>query len=162
MRFDTITAATYAAQKLDSLLERASRDTETVIVEGDIVQAVVYFAELRDKIKGLQTQVSALQKHIDSISQDLLPTMFQNQNVKTIKVDNVGRVTVADRWSCSILKPDDAFEFLRKSGNGGMIKPTVHPMTMGAHAKDENVAGRPLPEDLFKVTATPYTSITKS
>jgi hypothetical protein len=161
MRFDTLTAAQYAAQKLDSLLERAQRDTVQVVEDGNIPNVITYFAELRHQFDDLKSRLSAIQKHVDALSQELIPTLFNNQNVKTIRVDNVGRVTVADRWSASMLKPDEAFEFLRESGNGGLIKPTVHPMTMGGHAKAEHIAGRPLPADLFKVSSTPYTSITK-
>jgi hypothetical protein len=162
MQFDLMTSAQYVARNLDNLLERAERDTVKVIEEGNIPNVVTYFAELRATVDELKVKMASMQKHLDALSQELIPTLFNNQNTKTIKIDNVGRVTVADRWSCSILKPDQAFAFIRESGNGGMIKPSIHPMTMGAHAKDMHEAGKPLPQQLFKVSSTPYTSITKA
>jgi hypothetical protein len=162
MQFDLLTSATYVARNLDNLLQRAERDTIKVVEEGNIPEVVSYFAELRTTVDELKVKMASMQKHIETLSQELIPTLFNNQNVKTIRVVGVGNATVNDRWSCSILKPDPAFEFLRKSGNGGMIKPSVHPMTMGAHAKDMHEAGKPLPQDLFKVSSTPYTSITKA
>ncbi len=162
MQFDTQVSVTYVARNLKNLLERAMRDTVEVIEKGNIPDAVVYYAELTAAIAELKQDMSTLQKHMDGISQELLPTMFQNQRTKTIKVEGVGRVTINDRWSCSMLKPDEAIEFLRQTNNEGMIKETVHPMTLGAHAKDEHLAGRPLPSALFKVSSTPYTSITKA
>lgn len=160
MQFDTETAAVYAGMKLDSLFERATRDTSAVIERNDIPTAVTYFAELRDTVKQLAEKVSALQKHVDELSQQQLPTMFQNQNVKTIKVDNVGRVSINDRWSASMLNKERALGWLRGSGNDGLIIETVNAQTLGAFAKEETMAGRSLPDDIFRVSATPYTSIT--
>ena len=161
MEFDTLTSATYVARNLKNLLERASRDTTEVIEKGNIPDAAVYFAELSATVEALQKDMSALQKHITGISQELLPTLFQNQRTKTIKIEGVGRFTINDRWTASVLKPDEAMAYVRNSGNEGMIKESVHPMTLGAWAKDEYLAKRPLPSDVFKVTATPYTSMTK-
>jgi hypothetical protein len=52
--------------------------------------------------------------------------------------------------------------WLRQTNNSGLIQEVVHPQTLGAFAKDETAAGRPLPVEIFKVTAQPYISITKS
>jgi hypothetical protein len=162
MQFDTQTAADYARQKLDSLLERATRDTNEVVERNDIPTAVAYFAELKETVKALSEKMMALQKHVDGISYELLPTMFQNQNVKTIKVKDVGRVSINDRWSASMLSKERGLGWLRGSGNEGLIIETVNAQTLGAFAKDEVKAGRKLPEDIFKVSATPYVSITKA
>lgn len=161
MNFDTETAADYAGKKLDSLLERATRDTAEVIGRADIPSAVVYFAQLKDTVKELAEKLSALQKHVDSISYDMLPTMFGNQDVKTIKVEGVGRVSINDRWSASMLSKERALGWLRGSGNEGIIIETVNSQTLGAFAKEQAIAGKPLPEEIFKVSATPYVSITK-
>jgi hypothetical protein len=161
MNFDTLTAARYAGEKLDSLLERASRDTTDVVAKNDIPSAVTYFDELSDTVKALQTKMSALQKHLDSLSYEILPTMFGNQSVKSVKIDGVGRVTVNDRWSAKILDRAKAFFWLRGSNNGGLIIETVNAQTLGAFAKAEALAGRSLPSEIFQVGSTPYISITK-
>jgi hypothetical protein len=161
MKFDTATAADYAGKKLDCLLERATRDTAEAVEHGNIPEAVTYFSELRDTIKDLQTRMSALQSHIDSLSQELIPTMFMNQSVKTIKVENIGRVTINDRWSAKMLNKDACMSWLRGSGNSGLIIETVNSQTLGAFGKNLAMEGKPLPQELFQVGATPYTSITK-
>ena len=162
MKFDTKIAADYAGQKLDSLLERATRDTNEVVQRADIPTAVAYFDELRSLVKELAEKQTALQKHIEELSQQLLPTMFQNQNVKTINVKGVGRTTINDRWSASMLNKERGLGWLRGSNNEGMIIETVNAQTLGAFAREEAAAGRNLPEDIFRVSATPYVSITKS
>jgi len=52
--------------------------------------------------------------------------------------------------------------WLRGSNNEGMIIETVNAQTLGAFAREEAAAGRNLPEDIFRVSATPYVSITKA
>jgi hypothetical protein len=161
MKFDTETAATYAAQKLDSLIERSARDTTEVIQRADIPETVVYFNKLRETVRNLAEKLSTLQKHVDVISQEYIPTMFTNANVKTIKVDDVGRVSINIRWTASPLDKEVGFGWLRQTGNSGLIIETVNAQTLGAFAKEETMAGRPLPDEIFRVSATPYTSITK-
>lgn len=161
MKFDTQTAAEYAGQKLDSLIERSKRDTAEAVERNDIPTAVTYFHELRETVRGLQAKMSLLQSAIDGLSQELLPTMFTNQGVKTIKVDNVGRVSINDRWSASMLDKETGMNWLRSTGNGGLIIETVNAQTLGAFAKDETVKGKPLPDDIFTVKSTPYVSITR-
>jgi hypothetical protein len=162
MQFDTLTSAQYVARNLDNLLERAQRDTQEVLSRNNIPETVAYFAKLKATVQELQARLSEMQKHIDLLSGELIPTMFTNQDVKTIRVDDIGLVTVNDRWSCMMLKPDDGLAYLRETQNGGLIKETVHPQTMGAHARSESEAGRPLPEEIFKVSQTPYVSIRKN
>jgi len=159
MNFDTETAAQYAAEKLDSMLERAERDTAAAIGGNDIPTAVGHFAKLRDAVRGLQDKMTLLQKHIDMMSQELLPTLFGNQDVKTIKIDNIGTVTINDRWTASMPDRAKGMEWLRETGNEGLIIETVSAQTLGAFAKELALKGDPLPGEVFKVTAVPYVSI---
>lgn len=161
MKFDTQTAAGYAAEKLDSLLERATRDTNEVVQTNDIPTTVAHYAALSDTVDDLKKKISALQKHVDSLSYDILPTMFDNQNVKTIKLDNIGRVTVNVRWTASMLDKPKSMEWLRTSGNEGLIQETVNAMTLASFAKTETMAGKPLPDHLFRVGTNQHMSITK-
>src|SRR5215831_1665430 len=112
MKFGTETAATYASQKLDSFLERVEQDTAEILAQGDIPTTVRHFAEFRDTVRSLAEKVTALQKHVDQLSYQAIPTMFQNQGVKTIKVDDVGRVQINDRWSASMISRETGMEWL--------------------------------------------------
>ena len=161
MKFDTKTAAGYAADKLDSLLERAQRDTNEVVQTNDIPTTVTHYAALRDTVDDLKKKLSALQKHVDALDYEILPTMMQNQNVKTITLPNIGRVTVNVRWSASMLDKEKSMEWLRTSGNEGVIIETVNAMTLASFAKAEVLAGRPLPDHLFRVGTAQHMSITK-
>lgn len=161
MKFDTETAAAYAAEKLKLLSERAQRDTTEIVERNDIPSTVAHFAEFRDIVKGLSAMVADLQKHVDSLSYETLPTMFTNQGVKTITLPEIGRVTVNVRWSASMLDKAKAMEWLRLEGHDGLIIETVNAGTLSSFAKAEAMDGRPLPFDLFKVGTAQHISITK-
>jgi hypothetical protein len=161
METDTFSAAFSASEWLTNLLERLIKDTHIVLAEKDIPAAVAHYADARAAVKALSAQVTELQRHVDSLSYQALPTMFANAGVKSIKIDGVGRVTVNDHWSASILNREAGFVWLRKTGNEGLIIETVNAQTLGAFAKAELKAERPLPDDIFRVTARPFISIEK-
>ena len=73
MKFDTKTAAGYAADKLDSLLERAQRDTNEIVQTNDIPTTVAHYAALQDTVEDLAEKVSALKKHVDALSYEICP-----------------------------------------------------------------------------------------
>ena len=161
MQDDTHAAAGSAADTLDAFFDRATRDTQDIVAHNDIPTAVTHFAELRDMVDLVAEKVSALEAHVRLLSYELLPTMMDNQNVKTIKLENIGRVTVNVRWSAMMLNKDQGMQWLRETGNEGLIQETVNAMTLSSFAKAETLAGKPLPEKLFKVGTAQHISITK-
>jgi hypothetical protein len=161
MNFDTETAGQYACEKLDLLLQRAERDTAEAVAKNDIPTAVVHFAKFRTLVRLLAEKMTALQKHVDSMSYELLPTMFDNQGVKTIKIDDVGRVTINVRWNASMIDKAAGLEWLRSTGNDGLIIETVNASTLAGFAKERALEGKPLPDDVFTVGTAQLVSITK-
>jgi len=159
---DFQTAALDAGEALDDLFKFAEIETGKAIENNDIPLAVQYFDNLRNEVQILEEKVTRLQKCVNTLSYELLPTMFTNQGVRTITVRDVGRVTVNVRWNASMPDKQRGMEWLRKTGNEGLIIETVNAQTLGAFARTEALAGRPLPEDSFKVSAAPYISITKA
>ena len=53
-------------------------------------------------------------------------------------------------------------DWLRVTGNEGLIIETVNAQTLAAFAKTQALAGSPLPDDTFTVGVAPYTSITRA
>ena len=87
--------------------------------------------------------------------------MFDAQDVKTIKIDDVGRVTVNQKWAASMPDKSAGMDWLRVTGNEGLIIATVNAQTLAAFAKTQALAGSPLPDDIFTVGVAPFVSITK-
>jgi hypothetical protein len=161
MKFDTETAASYAADKLTSFLERAQRDTQEVVQTNDIPTTLAHFVRFRDTVKALEAKINDLKKHVDSLSYEILPTLFTNQNIKTITIPDLGRCTVNVRWSASMPDKEAGMNWLRDTGNDGLIIETVNSMTLSSFAKEMAMNGMPLPEQLFKVGTAQHISITK-
>ena len=119
MKFDTRTAADYAGQKLDSLLERATRDTTEVVGQANIPASSDLFCRIARHRQRSSQQNSLLQSHIDQTCRKNFANDVYQPNVKTIKVDDVGRVTVNVRWSCSMLDKETSLQWLRPTGTTG-------------------------------------------
>ena len=153
-------SASIARHALDDLLAIANRESAKLVNTSDLPTVVSYFSDLRDRIQDLARQTTALTKHVEELSHQTIPTLFENANIKTITVNDVGRVTVNVRWSASPVDKETAFGWLRQTGNEGLIIQTVNAQTLAAFAKEEALAGRPLPADVFKVGTSNFVSIT--
>lgn len=144
---------------LDELVAAIQKETSEVIATGELVDVIIHFHAFREAVRELKARTGALQNHVDKLSEELLPTMMFNQKTKSIKVENVGNVVVNNRWSASMLNKAKAFDWLRQTGNQGLIIETVAAPTLGAFGKSMALVGTPLPPEIFKVSASPYISI---
>ena len=162
MEYDTSLAAQYAGTKLDSLINRAHRDSMELVEKGDIPTIVKHFAALRTEYDSLKDKIEKLEAEVKHLSYTIIPDMFESQKVKTIKIDGVGRVTVNQRWVASMKDKTQGMDWLRSTGNDGLIIATVNSQTLAAFAKTQAIEGKPLPDDVFEVGVAPYTSITRT
>jgi hypothetical protein len=84
-----------------------------------------------------------------------------NQNIKTITIPDLGRCTVNVRWNAIMPDKEAGMQWLRNTGNDGLIIETVNAMTLSSFAKDMALNGMPLPEEVFRVSTAQHISITK-
>jgi hypothetical protein len=160
MEFDTVTAGDYAAAKLDSLIERSHRDSLALIDNGDIVALIRHFDKLRDKYRELKAKVERLEEEVNILSYTAIPDAFNASPVKPpLKIDDVGTVSIGHRWVASMPDKEVGFRWLRNTGNDSLIIETVNAQTLAAFAKAEASEGRPLPDEIFNVGISTYTSI---
>ena len=132
--------AVRAAEDLDLLLQLVRLDTQTVVEDGDLATVAAHFQYVRDMAKALKDKASALTLHVESISREMLPTLFENAGMKSANFPGIGTVAINQRWSASMIIPDKAIQWLRYEGNGGVVRETVHHETLGAMAKDAVIA----------------------
>jgi hypothetical protein len=161
MNFDAKTAAGYAADKLDSLLERAHRDTLALVDSGDLPLVVRHFRDLREEFRNLKDKLDAIEKEVEHLSHEIIPNLFSARQVTSFRVEDVGNVVIANKWTASPVDKMKAMDWLRETGNGSLIIETINASTLTAFAKEQAMAGKPLPEDTFNVGTKPYTSIRK-
>ena len=153
-----------AVTALQEAAKRVTEETTDTIGHGDLVELIKHYAELREVNDTIERAFKTLHDLKDHLSHFDVPDAFRREGIKTINVIDVGRVTVSYKWGCSIVdgKKPEGFEWLRETGNGGIIIETVNAQTLAAFAKNEvETYGRELPTDLFSTSLNPYTSITK-
>lgn len=93
-----------------------------------------------------------------------IPSVFEEQEIKILKVDGVGRCQLAGDMYTAVVsgKKDDAFTFLRDTGRGDLIKEEVNASTLKAMLKDMVLKGEDIPEDIFKITPFTRASLVKT
>lgn len=159
-------------------LERITRDFEqfasvvrqetaaTVALE-DHVALIKHFADLRVIADRAKTIREALYDIEDHLSRTDIPDLFAKQKIKTINLEGIGRITVAHKFSASIIDDpnkgkEPGYDWLRSNDAGDLIKPTVNASALASYARKKlEDEGVDLPPTIFKVGTTPYTSITK-
>jgi hypothetical protein len=154
-----------AVLALEEAAKRVTADTQIFVGSGELIPLIKHYAELREVNETIKKARKALDGLEDHMSHFDVPDAFKREGIKTINVIDVGRVTVSYKWGCSIVdgKKPEGFEWLRETGNGGIIIETVNAQTLASFAKSEvETHGRELPVDLFATSLNPYTSITKA
>jgi hypothetical protein len=140
------------------------RDTVEAIAANDHIELVRHFVKLREINEAIKKSRKALDELEEHLSREDVPDAFKKARIKTTTIEDVGRVSIARQWYCSILdgKKPEAFQWLREGGNGAIITETIPWQTLAAFAQAEvTTHGREMPDDKFKTTIKPYTSITK-
>ena len=162
MKQDTYDKLDYACTLIQDQLESVRNETNEVVGTRDHVAIIKHFAKLRQMAEWVKESREVLYEIEDKLSKEQIPDVFKENGIKTTTIEGVGRVSVSNRFSASMLDKELAFNWLRQTGNEGIIIETVNSSTLAAFAKSKlEEDGTELPSDIFKVGTTPYTSITK-
>ena len=163
--------ADYLGKVVNGLVKVASEireDTDAVIATGDHVAIIKHFNQVRIAAEQIKEAREAINDISDNLSRVVIPDTIANLKERTgekppFNIEGVGRVSVAYRFSCSMLDKDQGINWLKSEGHGGIVQETVNSSTLAAFAKDmlEN-QGYELPPGIFKIGTSPYTSITKA
>jgi len=163
MQRETLEYLAKVVTGFQAVATQIQKETNDVVSGGDHLEIIRHFNDLRLVNGQIKEARAALQEVEDLLSTRDIPEVMKRHNVKTTTVIGVGRVTVAYRFSCSMLDKAAGMEWLRENGHEGLIQPTVNSSSLGAFAKDmlQN-QGKELPPEIFKTGTSPYTSITKA
>lgn len=162
MRDTTLENLQEMVRGLQIVTGQVREDTNTAVQSGDPIQLVRHFRDLRGVNETIKECRKALDEMEDLLSVRDIPDLFRLLKVKTMTLEGIGRTTVSYRFSCSMLDKEQGMDWLKANGHGGLIQPTVNSSTLAAFAKNMiEVEGKDLPDDIFKTSQNPYTSITK-
>lgn len=162
MKESTIKELQQAVLRLEMVASRIRTETAEVSATNDHIEIIRHYDRLRLANASIKTARAALSEIEDNLSKVRIPEVMRYKGVKTIHIEDVGRVTVSGRFTCSMLDQEAGINWLTDNGHGGIIKPTVHWQTLSSFAKEYmEESGRDLPDDIFKISMSEYTSIRK-
>ena len=89
-----------------------------------LADQVLKLKNLEDAILATEEQLKDLKKQSDKLSQEVIPTMMQEMNLSTLKLNDGSAVEVKPVVFASIPadKKDDAYQWLQNNGLGDIIK----------------------------------------
>ena len=117
-------AALYAIAKAIAYLDDEAKEAISLDNPPELVRT---YADLREQGDQMREAVAFVSKLERSLSYEQIPLAFDRAGIQNVRVVGYGLVSLTRKWSCSILegKKEDAFDYLRNAGQGGMIIETV-------------------------------------
>ena len=148
---------------LNKLAEMVRTDTAEDVAANDHVALIKHYDKVRKVTESIKEAREALDEMEKRLSREQVPEAMRAHDIKTITIEGVGRVSLSNRWSCSMLDKEAGLEYLRANNAAGLIIETVNSQTLAAYAKDLSTEkGVELPADVFKTGIMTFTSITKA
>jgi len=168
MREQTLRNLRKVVMDLIEVSSDVRRDTQEVVAEGDHVNIIKHFNDARLAVEEIKEAREAIADIAENLSRVVIPDVVAALRERTgekppFQIEGVGRVSVAYRFSCTMIDKVKGIGWLKGNGHEGLVQETVNSSTLSAFAKDmlEN-NGIELPTEFFKVGTSPYTSITKA
>lgn len=163
MKQSTIESIDGLVLSLGEVSRAVQADTNEIAASGDHIAIITHYDHLRQATARIKEAREALSQLEEMMSRELIPTVMADHNVKTVTIVGIGRVTVGHRYSCTMLDKSEGIKWLKDNGHGDIVQETVNSSTLAAFSKNllEN-EGIELPDNIFKVGTSPYTSITKA
>lgn len=162
MRDETIEYVNRVCGGLQKAANMVRDDGQAVLAMNDHIALIWHYYHLRQATEQIKKAREALDKMEDSLSHSEIPTVMKDAGVKTVNIIDLGRVTVSYRWGCSMIDKDAGMNWLRDNEQEALIIETVNASTLAAFAKNlMEEEGVGLPDDIFKTSTYPFTSITK-
>ena len=137
-------------------LEKGAEKRSAAQIADDYVE----LKEAADAVKSVMTEIN---KTKTKMAQEVLPTIFEAQGLKSITTQSGRRVTITSNVRANILKEnrDAAYDWLCNNGLEDIVINTVNASTLSATARTLIEDGKQLDDELFNVQIIPNTSVTK-
>jgi len=162
MQPETLTLVDHVCSGLVRAASAVRTDTDAAVATNDHIEVIKHYDHLRKVTAQIKEAREALTQMEEQLSREIVPEFMKNAGVKTVTIEGIGRVTVSHRYSCFMPDKEKGIDWLKGNGHGGIVQETVNSSTLAAFSKslleDE---GKELPDDIFKVGTSPFTSITK-
>lgn len=154
----------YLAKLLEQEAELINRLDNAPL--GQLIDAA---GELNEFYKALNEAKQSFGALVQRYTNGLIPKAVLNlsieqdmslDSVKTQRAENF-RATVGQRYSVSMPDQDDGIDWLKNNGFQDIVKETANSQTLGKLAQEFEERGEELPDDVFKVSKSFSTTLTR-
>lgn len=167
MKEQTLRRLCNICSQLEQIAADIRAETDEVVATKDHIEVIKHYSLVRTATEITKNSREAIKGIEDNLSRVYIPDIVADLKQRTgqkppFVIEGVGRATVSYRYSCTMLDRERGIDWLKTNGYPELVQETVNAQTLAAFSKslleDE---GKELPDDIFKVGTTPYTSITK-
>lgn len=119
--------------------------------------------DLKEQIKALEDAVKPLKKEYEELTRTIIPQKLEQEGLSTVNIKGLGRITVTQQMSVSVLKDNQALlrKWMRDHGYGELVVETINSSTLKAWLKERIEAADDYPADLLNIFAYEQASLTK-
>lgn len=149
---DIRNAAADAQRQMKKIRVILDREIEDSMNNNDVVRASLAYIDFRETWEELSDAVNRVKQTYATLCENNLPNMLETAGVRSVSLDSrERRVEVRVRTKCSVKadRKGQAIAWLKSTGNGEIVQPHIHPMTLSSFAADLTREGRELPQDIF-------------
>jgi len=138
---------------------------ESLLAESEpgLVGLIKRFHRLQIRKNDLEAALKQVNIEYDRMRMSDIPEAMAEGDVRTMTVEGAGRISLtADVYVSYSGKEDEAFEWLNDNGFGNVIKETANSSSLKAIFRQMIRDGKPLPDEVFKITPFTRASLTKA
>lgn len=151
-----------AMQKLHSMEVRALiliRDK----YENGATPLVKLFSQARNASDTLEAGLKPIKGVTDQLKVSLIPEAFEREEIRTQTTVSGDRIGLSTRVVASVRAgaKEEAYKWLRDTGNESLIVETVNSSTLGSFARTMAEEGKDLPEEMFNVMIRQEATLTR-
>ena len=142
-----------------------STDNELAVYDGmSLIELIKEMRRIQTEKDEVESDLKQYNKHFDFLRITKIPQVMEDEGIKNMNVEGVGRVSLTADMHVSVkAEMKEAFYlWLRDNGREDLIQPTVNSSTLKATVKNMVKQGEEIPDDLLNVSPFTRASITKS
>lgn len=129
-----------------------------------LIELATEMKSTREKLDATKAVASALQKQFDILRLRFIPEKMEEDGIRNITIEGIGRVGVTGDMYVSTLAEnrEGLKQWMREHDHGALVSETINASTLKSWVKHQIADGEEYPVDLINVTPFTRASITKS
>ncbi len=128
----------------------------------NLAQVAASFKSLREKHADLKEQAADIWKEVDYLRMTAIPELMEEMGIDTVKLTDIGRISLQTQASCSTLDKNKLMDWLREHDSEDIISDTINSSTLKSFVMHRIADGEEIPpDDIIKFKPFQVATITK-